>query len=369
MHGMYFLYKRQFKRGVVWYYKTYKPDGTLTNGKTTGSTAKSAARAYCDNLLKCGMLYNGLNRTFKQYACGWFDSGSVWMQDRMACGTPDHPALSPGYISKLKADLRLYLLPYFGNIKMQDIKPSDVKHFRTWCIEEKKLSFKTINNTVSTFRLISDTALADNIIMFDPLRGIKPLVDAASERDAFTISEAKKIFSAAWKSNETRLVNLTAAITGMRISEIFSIRKENLHRTYIDLTDQFNLGKLAPLKTKESRKVPIPVELYEQLLPLCKRNFAFTENDPQRPYIHLRYIFRDIGMEEERKKRHLCFHSWRHFFNTFLLSENVPPVKVAAVLGHSTGTGSMQERYTNWSPDMFPEVYAAQEKLLKLLQI
>jgi len=73
-------------------------------------------------------------------------------------------------------------------------------------------------------------------------------------------------------------------------------------------------------------------------------------------------------MEQARVKRGLCFHSWRHFFNTYLLAENVPPVKVAAVLGHSTGAGSMQERYTNWRPDMFPEVYAAQEKLVKLLK-
>lgn len=187
MHGTYFLYKRQFKCGSVWYYKTYRPDGTLTAGKTTGCTAKTAARAYCDNLLKCGLLYIGMNRTFRQYAYGWFDDGSVWMQDQLACGTPDHPALSPAYIAKLRSDLRLYLLPYFGDKKLQDIKPSAVKHFRTWCIQVKKLAFKTINNAVSTFRIITDTALADNVIMFDPLRGIKPLVSVSKERDAFTV--------------------------------------------------------------------------------------------------------------------------------------------------------------------------------------
>ncbi|MCK9171377.1 MAG: hypothetical protein M0P01_13265 [Treponema sp.] len=78
----------------MWYYKTYKPDGTLTIGKTSGCTAKSAARAHCDNLLKSGLLYNGINRTFRQYAYGWFNNGSVWMQDRLACGTLDYPALS-----------------------------------------------------------------------------------------------------------------------------------------------------------------------------------------------------------------------------------------------------------------------------------
>ncbi|MCK9169327.1 MAG: tyrosine-type recombinase/integrase [Treponema sp.] len=366
-HHTYTLY-RDLKHSPYWYYLAYSPDDIRTCGHSTGCTSKTAARNYCDDLLKRGLLYNGINLTFEQYAYGWFDDGSAWMQDRLACGTPDHPALSPAYIMKLQSDLRLYLLPYFAGKKLQNIKPSDVKHFRTWCIQEKKLAFKTINNTVSTFRIITDTALADNVIMFDPLRGIRPLVDVSKTRDAFTLKEAQKIFSAEWKSKETKLVNFTAALTGMRISEILGIRKENLHKTYIDLSDQFHLGRLSPLKTKEARKIPIPQELYEQLLPLCSKGFAFHENDPQRPYIHLRYVLTDIGMESAREKRHLCFHSWRHFFNTYLLAENVPPVKVAAVLGHSTGAGSMQERYTNWNPDMFPEVYAAQVKLIKLLQ-
>lgn len=228
---------------------------------------------------------------------------------------------------------------------------------------DKSLSHKTVNTAVATLHIITDTALADNVITFDPLRGIRPLMCDTVRRDAFTLDEAQKISSAQWKADETRIVNIVAACTGLRISEVYSIRRDNLHPEYIDLTDQIYRGKLAPLKTKEARKVPIIPELYKILAPMCFEGFAFHELDPQRPYIHLRYVLRDLGMEEERKTRRLCFHSWRHFFNTYLLSENVPPVKVAAVLGHSTGAGSMQERYTNWRPDMFPEVYAAQKKL------
>ena len=365
-HHTYTLY-RHLNHSPYWYYLTYSPDDIRTCGHSTGCTSKTAARNYCDDLLKRGLLYTGINQTFEQYAGHWFDDNSPWIIDRMACGTPEHPALSESYVIRLKSDLHNYLLPYFGEMKLQRIKPSDVKHFRTWMLE-KGLAHKTVNSAVSTFRIITDTALADNVIAFDPLRGIRPFMEGSSERDAFTLKEAQKIFGTEWKAEETRLVNLTAALTGMRISEILGIRKENLHKTYINLKDQFHFGKLSPLKTKEARKIPIPPELYNLLLPLCSKGFEFHENDPQRPYIHLRYVLRDIGLEDERKKRNLCFHSWRHFFNTFLLSENVPPVKVAAVLGHSTGTGSMQERYTNWSPDMFPEVYAAQGKLIKLLQ-
>lgn len=67
------------------------------------------------------------------------------------------------------------------------------------------------------------------------------------------------------------------------------------------------------------------------------------------------------------KESGLVFHSFRHFYNTYLLSENVPREKVDAVIGHSSGKGSMSELYTHWSHEMMPEVYAANEKLLMYL--
>ena len=52
----------------------------------------------------------------------------------------------------------------------------------------------------------------------------------------------------------------------------------------------------------------------------------------------------------------------------YLLSQNVSPVKVAAVLGHSTGVSSVQERYTNFTEADYVEVYEKQSKLFKELK-
>jgi integrase len=359
------LNSRKTKTGkTYWYYRTYTPDGCRTTAKSTGCTSKMLARAFCEDLFKRGMLYNGQHKTFSQYAGRWFDDGSVWLQDRLACGTEEHPALSVSYILRMRSDLNNYLLPYFGSKKLEDIHPSDIKHFRTWMLQEKKLSHKTVNCAVSTLKQITDTALADSVIMYDPLRGIRPLAPNEKKRDAFTIDEAVKIFRAEWKSPETRLVNLVSACTGMRESEVYAINKTNLYPDYIDLSFQVLRGEQSPLKTKSARKIPICKELYDMLFPYCRNGFAFHEVDPQRPYIHLRYVLRDLGMENERINRGLCFHSWRHFFNTYLLSENVSSEKVAAVLGHSSGKNSMQARYTNFKPEQMPEVYEAQHNVI-----
>jgi integrase len=81
-------------------------------------------------------------------------------------------------------------------------------------------------------------------------------------------------------------MNVTAVLTGMRISEIYAIRKENLHPDYIDVIDQVYKRVLSPPRTKVSRKVPIPKCLFTALsarIDETEGDFAFRELDPQRP--------------------------------------------------------------------------------------
>jgi hypothetical protein len=192
----YTLYSRLLKSGVkVWYYMTYTPDGIRTTGKSTYCTSKTAACNFCDDLLRRGMLYNGINQTFGQYARGWFDEGSVWLQDRMATGTTEHPALSESTKVIHRGNLKNHILPYFEKKKLQDIKPSDVKHFRTWLMQEQKISPKTVNNIMSMLKIITDYALADNVILFDPLRGIRAMIVDNQTRDAFSMEEAVRRLS------------------------------------------------------------------------------------------------------------------------------------------------------------------------------
>ena len=72
-------------------------------------------------------------------------------------------------------------------------------------------------------------------------------------------------------------------------------------------------------------------------------------------------------MPEKRKEHGYCFHSFRHFSNTYFLSQGILPIKVACVLGHSTGVSSMQERYTNFSEKDFFEFYEVQANLFQYL--
>ena len=146
MRGYFFIYKRTLQSGKkVFYYQAYKPDGTLTSGKSTGCKTKSAAIHYCETLLMQGRICTGSNILFSTYAEHFFDYDSIWVQDKMASGTPERPALSPLYLKKLQSTVRLHLLPYFENKKFSMIKPTDIKEFRLYLLREKNLSFKSVN--------------------------------------------------------------------------------------------------------------------------------------------------------------------------------------------------------------------------------
>ena len=74
MRGYFFVYKRSLPSGKkVYYYQTYKPDGTLSSGKSTGCRTKSAAIHYCETLLMQGRIWSGTNITFANYAEHFFD--------------------------------------------------------------------------------------------------------------------------------------------------------------------------------------------------------------------------------------------------------------------------------------------------------
>ena len=68
---------------------------------------------YCETLLMQGRIWSGSNIPFSSYAEHFFDNDSIWVQDKLASGTPDHPALSPLYLRKLQSTVRLHLLPRY----------------------------------------------------------------------------------------------------------------------------------------------------------------------------------------------------------------------------------------------------------------
>lgn len=370
-HEPYLVFPRTLKgrKGKpIYYYQYRKADGSLSNARSTGQTSRTAAVRYVEDLIaKDGIIIEG-NLRFHEFCRSFFDEKSPWVRDRLALGTKDRPAIGNKQIVKYRGFVINYFIKFMPNNSLDIFSPSDIKEFRLKLLENSSLSRKSINDVMSCLRVMLNSAMNDGMISRDPFRGISPLIAEPKPRDAFSMDHMKIIMKYEWKNPDVRLFILVAALTGMRLSEINSLRHDNIKEDYIDLQDQYRSGKLMPLKTRHSRKIPICRELHYMLVSNIPdgKDFVFDALADDKASDDLREML-VTTMPEERIKHGYCFHSLRHFTNTFYLDRGILPIKVAAVMGHSTGVSSMQERYTNFSPENYKEFYEVQKELLNVL--
>ncbi len=373
-HQDFILYRRSVKlrkvqkRKPYYYYQYRMANGTLSNPRSTGCTSRTEAYQYVQGLIDDGKIQCGSDCKFRSYASSFYNEDSTWVKDKKALGTQNRPSIGDIQIRKYQGFVQHYLVKYISNKALSSFCPSDIKDFRQKILENEKISRKTINDIMSCLRIMFTSAMDDGLIARSPFRGIKPLITVPKPRDAFSLEEVKEIVDY-FSSNELiRTYIITAACTGMRLAEINSLRISNIRETYIDLRDQYRSGKLLPLKTREARKIPICHELHELLIATIPedKEFVFDSLSDNRASNLLRGMLTKT-MPLKREAHGYCFHSLRHFSNTYYLSQGIAPIKVASVMGHSTGVSSMQERYTNFTENDFAEFYLVQSKLYQLL--
>lgn len=359
------VFPRTLKSGrKVYYYRVYDNNGNRCAARSTGQTNKTLAKNYCSDLLAKGLLYSGSSVAFCLYAKDFFSDNSMWMHDKKLSSNGKEQAVSVNTLKAYRHNNDDILIPYFKETKLRDISPYQIKQFRADMIE-RGFSNSAINLACSCLKIILSYALADKLITTDPFASIKQMYTNAKARSSFTEQELIKVFHSDWTNSERKTFVLVAAVVGMRIGEISAIRRETLFEDYIDVRDQFCNGDYIPVKDGEKRKVRICPTIYKMLKQCINRNggVAFIEN--QDTY---RQAFYNIAglTTKVRQERKVSFHSLRHFCNTYLITNGIAEIKVKSIMGHSSGKGSMTERYTNFLPEHFNDVSELQEKLLKM---
>jgi integrase len=161
---------------------------------------------------------------------------------------------------------------------------------------------------------------------------------------------------------------------------------QHVHENYIEIAGSWERDQgLKSTKTGKKRVVPIPVRVYEniQAVIAClsyrepedfvfcgdRRAVPITQHTVWTHFIEalekigIKKTFDDKGVliRDMREERRLVFHSWRHTFNSLLLSRNVSPDRVRSLTGHSSE--KMTEHYTHFTPDDFKDVLKIQEDL------
>jgi integrase len=362
---------------IVFYYQCYDGEGRRICGHSTGKGTKTAAREFCLRLLREGKLVPkkvaGVP-TLRMWA------KDFWDMDRSGYlkGRKGRRPVTVGYVKNGRSYTENQILPFLGDLRLDMISEVEIENWLTG-FEGRGLSNGTANNAYKMLSVMLGYACKQKIIGSNPCCLVEKLESDGREIKILTPEEVRGLFPArwsdVWEDYTCYVVNKVAACTGMRIGEIMGLRSEFVHEGYLEVCRQYSqTAGYSDVKTHRPRVVPVHRVVEDDLRRLVKKNgegFVFVSKPgdvkPMCRDTVIKGFKRALGAigigEEQRKERNLTFHGWRHFFNTYLLTENVSDAKVMAVTGHLTEKN--KRRYTHFDAAKFYEVTEAQKSLME----
>jgi integrase len=279
--------------------------------------------------------------------------------------------------------IRKHLIPFFGPMKLQQIRLENVQSFVAHIAAD--VSTKTLRNTVTLLRVMlfspkGSSARKQGYIHVNPVEGVElPSID----RDQIvppTVDQVWKLIDSAAGLNTTgHAIIYLDAFTGLRRGEVLALRFEDIEWFQKELvvnkalskckaTDGTHkwLWKIGPPKSKRSlRRVGLSdrvIQLLSQLKQAADTPNDFIFRDSQGSFIDPdffdEHIFKPIKHSAGLKA--VRFHDLRHFFASMLISQGESAKYISDQLGHS----SIQITFDTYG-HLFPQAKAEASRKLE----
>ncbi len=246
---------------------------------------------------------------------------------------------TPRWRARLASELKRKLLPSFGSLRLDHIRP---RHVEAWFDSCSQATPGGANKTLGTLRSIMKFAVASGHISSDPTRGVK-----RNKRPSLTRFLSRQEIARLYRTLDTMVAERPSwqpqadmirllLLTGCRRGEIVRLRWCEVQGTTLRLTST----KTGPREVWLSAAAQ---ELIERQ-PRVGSDWVFPSPlDPARPCaceIGLWYRARkEAGIEDVR------LHDLRHTFASHAVMSGIPLPIVARLLGHSRS--SMTLRYAH----------------------
>ncbi|AEF82212.1 tyrosine-type recombinase/integrase [Leadbettera azotonutricia] len=289
--------------------------------------------------------------SFCDFLTGFWDfDTSEYFKELQTMGKEPHRAHAQ---EQQKLVVRYYS-DYFGNILLYKIEELKFVSFLVYLKQEKKLSASTINQARNVAVKALRYAKAKKMIKHFDFDAVFRAWGEPERRGILERNEVENLFKLEWRDPRSRLVNLIASQTGMRMGEIRALRVCDILKDRINVEHSWSKvdGGLKCTKTQEQRKIPILPELHEEFIVYIKQfgglyrseSFLFPGINKDIPYDN-KQIEKDYHAmlekiqidDKKRKERNIVFHSWRHYCAKNLAQANTPRAIAMAILGHKTG--------------------------------
>src|SRR5665647_196385 len=361
------------KRGTTWYAmwdEPRGPDGRRQQRKKGGFKTKKEAQAYLTQMLASLATRSYVQpdkMTVTQYLIEqWLPSLQV------------RESTQRSYASHVN----VYFIPRIGHIPLQRLSKSDVRKVFADLVsgggDRKTLSASTIRRIHATLRVALNAALADDLIVKNPLLGLKLAVPRKPELQVWTAQEIR-FFLEGIADERLHPLYLFMATTGVRRGEAAGLRWCDVDldagRTAIRRQILQN-GKILMDGQPKTRSGSRSLSLDDHTVAVLRRHrarqaterlawgSAYQDNDlvfaredglPLRPeYIGTRFnrLQKKVGM------KHIRLHDLRHSHATLMLTQGISAKVVSERLGHASISITL-DTYSHVLPSMGEE--AAQQ--------
>lgn len=264
--------------------RTFSGQGALAAAKGWRSDASSAVRR--------GQMRAPKPTTVEQEALAWVEKaerGEVLARG----GRPFKPAVRRLYV----ADLRRYVIPALGPIRVAQLRRSDVQERLVDAMVSDGLSGSRVHGVLNALRAVLRRPLQADELQINPTDRLHLPATGEGRDRAASPAEAARLLDAL--PAEDRALWAVAFYAGLRRGEIRGLRDEDvdLDENVIHVRRGWDEveGEIAPKSKKGERRVPVPAVLRRYLLEHRARTgrreadlfFGRTARDPFTP-THIR---------------------------------------------------------------------------------
>ena len=359
------LVKRKVNGKTVYYYyvydevnrRVYRSTGERTKARALDYVLEQRDKGRLGQKDRCQITLNDFTKDFY-----------VWGR----CPIVKNAEMHGKHITRGTCDVRrraldLHILPHLGKLPVSAITGARVNRWLMELPETDKTSMTSANAYYDCLRQVMDEAVRQGIIHGNPCENVERLGNDSERRASFTTEEVKKIIGkpSDWDNPLIRLMCLTAALTGMRIGEVRALKADCITDTAIHIKASFSIhdGYKTPKNGKE-RVAPIPPELRDQLLLFSPKDGGFIFRMVGDAPLSSQYVLRKLKERMEKVGvKGKTFHSFRAYFNTEMMADNVDGNVVRKVIGHQSA--DMTEHYLHLETGEFTAVRSTQNRILK----
>jgi integrase len=263
---------------------------------------------------------------------------------------------NPNSLRTMKSRLKVHLIPFFGEKRICDIRPSTVTSFRL-DLAKKGLSPTMVRHVDTLLGMIIHSAVADKLLGEDPYAGSKTALPAPVKRPVTIWEQATVNAILDGLPDREHPIGLLSATCGHRQGESFAVAVDDINflRNKITVSHQVQYvdGGLAlvPPKGNKVRTVPLPevtslalaesIRQYGTITVRCRccnvaHRILFSRNGK----LMSNNIWAELWPPVVEAagltpSRHTGQHMLRHYFASLLIDGNASMKEVCEYMGHA----------------------------------